>query len=110
ACFGTMVLGMLFAPEQAGLWASFGAIAHASGFVLMFTGLIRVSHSDAEAATMSAIVQGGGYLFAAAGAPVLGALHEVSGGWQVPLLCVLGVVIFYTIALIAAMIVAFRRH
>lgn len=109
ACFGTMVLGMLFAPEFAGVWASFGAIAHASGFVLIFTALVRVSRTDSEAATMSALVQGGGYLFAAVGAPVMGALHENSGAWQVPLLAVLAVAVVYTTALTSAMVVAFRR-
>ncbi|MGM7671906.1 MFS transporter [Microbacterium sp. A93] len=109
ACFGTMVLGMLLAPELAGVWASFGAIAHSSGFVLIFTGLVRVSRTNGEAATMSAFVQGGGYLFAAFGAPLMGALHESSGGWRLPLLGVLAVTIVYTTALIAAMLVAFRR-
>lgn len=109
ACFGTMVLGMLFAPELVGVWAGFGAIAHSSGFVLIFTGLIRVSHSAAEAATMSALVQGGGYLLAAIGAPMLGALHEGTGAWQVPLIAVLVLAIFYTTALVSAMFVAFRR-
>ncbi|MGM7696483.1 MFS transporter [Microbacterium sp. A84] len=109
ACFGTMVLGMLLAPELAGVWASFGAIAHSSGFVLIFTGLVRVSRTNGEAATMSAFVQGGGYLFAAFGAPLMGALHESSGDWRLPLLGVLAVTIVYTTALIAAMLVAFRR-
>ncbi|MGO2931490.1 MFS transporter [Microbacterium sp.] len=108
-CFTVMVIGMLVAPDLAALWASFGAVAHSSGFVLIFTGLVRASRSDAEAATMSALVQGGGYLFAALGAPIMGAVQEASGGWQVPLIAVLAVVVLYTSALISAMAVAFRR-
>lgn len=108
-CFTVMVIGMLVAPDLAALWASFGAVAHSSGFVLIFTGLVRASRSDAEAATMSALVQGGGYLFAALGAPIMGAVQEASGGWQVPLIAVLAVVVLYTTALISAMAVAFRR-
>ncbi|WP_404435401.1 MFS transporter [Microbacterium aerolatum] len=108
--YAVMVIGMLIAPEFAGLWASFGAITHSGGFVLIFTALVRVSRSDAEAATTSAVVQGGGYLFAALGAPVMGALREASGGWQVPLLAITVVVLAYTIALMSAMVVAFRRR
>ncbi|MEW1962070.1 MFS transporter [Microbacterium sp. NPDC077644] len=110
ACFVVMVVGMLIAPELAGVWASFGAITHSSGFVLIFTGLVRVSRSDAEAATMSAVVQGGGYLFAALGAPMMGALREASGGWQLPLLVVAGIVLVYTASLVSAMLTVFRRR
>lgn len=109
ACFGTMVIGMLFAPELAAVWASFGAIAHSSGFVLIFTAMVRVSRSDAEAATMSALVQGGGYVLAALGAPLLGALNEISGGWQVPLFAVIAATAVYSTALVSAMFVALRR-
>lgn len=110
ACFFVMVLGMLIAPDLAGIWASFGAITHSSGFVLIFTALVRVSRSDAEAATMSALVQGGGYLFAALGAPIMGAMREATGGWGVPLSATTGVVVVYTVALTSAMVVAFRRR
>lgn len=110
SCFAVMVIGMLIAPELAAVWAAFGAIAHSAGFVLIFTALVRVSHSDAEAATMSALVQGGGYLFAALGAPVVGAIREASGGWQMPLMAVAAVVAIYIVALTAAMITAFRRR
>src|SRR5690606_13247606 len=105
ACWAAMVFGLLFAPDLAPVWASFGAIAHSSGYVIIFTALVRASRSDAEAATMSAIVQGGDYLFSALGAPVMGALFESSGGWTLPLLTVLGVAGLYTVALVAAMVV-----
>jgi CP family cyanate transporter-like MFS transporter len=59
---------------------------------------------------MSALVQGGGYLFAALGAPVMGALREATGGWQVPLIVTAGVVVVYTAALVSAMAVALRRR
>lgn len=110
AFFGIMVIGMMLSPELAWLWASVGAITHSGGFVLIFTGLVRTSRSDAEAATMSAFIQGGGYLFAALGAPVLGALREASGGWGVPLFAAAMAVIVYTAALVTAMMVAFRRQ
>ncbi|GAB3598786.1 MFS transporter [Microbacterium tumbae] len=108
ACWMLMALGLLFAPELAWLWSAFGAIGHSAGFVIVFTALVRSSRSDAEAATMSALVQGAGYLLAASGAPVLGALNEASGGWQVPLTVVAGMIVVYTSALVSAMVVARR--
>lgn len=108
-CFLVMTAGMLLAPELAAAWASFGAVAHACGFVLIFTGLVRVARSDTEAATMSALVQGGGYLLAALAAPIIGAVNEATGGWSTPLLIVLGVACVYLVALTSAMVVAFRR-
>ncbi len=97
------------AVHVAAVWASFGAIAHSSGFVLIFTAMVRVSRSDAEAATMSALVQGGGYVLAALGAPLLGALNEISGGWQAPMLAVIAATVVYSTALVSAMFVALRR-
>lgn len=107
--FSTMTAGMLIAPELAVVWASFGAIAHSCGFVLIFTGLVRVARSDAEAATMSALVQGGGYLLAAVAAPTIGGVQEATGGWSTPLVIVLALGVVYLVALTSAILVAFRR-
>src|SRR6187431_150503 len=78
-----LTLGLVFAPEQLALWLSVGAIGHAGGFVVIFTTLVAVARTDAEAAGMSALVQGVGYGIGAFGAPIVGALHQVSGGWTV---------------------------
>lgn len=108
-CWAVMVGGMLSAPHLAWLWTSLGAVGHSAGFVIVFTALVRVSRSDAEAATMSALVQGGGYLLAASGAPVLGALHEITGGWTASLWLCAGIVVVYTTVLISAMVAAEGR-
>lgn len=97
-----LLIGMLLAPGLLWLWLIIGAIGHAGGFVVIFTTLVLAARSDAEAAGMSALVQGGGYGIGALGAPVVGALHEVSGGWTVPLLLLLGVAILYCVALLGA--------
>lgn len=103
-CWLSMALGMLLAPEHFWLWASLGAVAHAGGFVVIFTAVVRTARSDAEAATMSAVIQGGGYLFAITGAPLLGALYEATGAWTAPLVAALGLAVLYTLALGAAML------
>ena len=51
---------------------------------------------------MSALVQGGGYGIGALGAPIMGALHEATGGWTVPLAMMVVVAVLYCGALRAA--------
>jgi CP family cyanate transporter-like MFS transporter len=100
--------GMLAAPELTWLWLSFGAIAHSGGFVAIFSALVGIARTDAEATTMSALIQGGGYGIGAFGAPIAGALHEATGGWDVPLWGMLGLAVLYAVALTSAMAVAAR--
>ena len=103
-----LTVGMLVAPEWAAVWLSFGAIGHAGGFVVIFSTLVAIARSDAEAAGMSALVQGGGYGAAALAAPAMGALHEATGGWEAVLLASLVVVLIYCVLLLAAVIVSWR--
>ena len=100
--FLILTVGMLFAPELTWLWLTIGALGHAGGFVVIFTALVVVSRSDNEAAGMSALVQGGGYGIGALGAPIMGALHEATGGWTVPLAMMVVVAVLYCVALLAA--------
>jgi CP family cyanate transporter-like MFS transporter len=44
------------------------------------------------------MVQGGGYTVAATGPLVIGAVHDATGGWTVPLLVILGAVVVMAIA------------
>ena len=97
-----LTLGLVFAPEQLALWLSIGAIGHAGGFVVIFTTLVAVARTDAEAAGMSALVQGVGYGIGAFGAPMLGALHQVSGGWTIGLATILAVSLVYCAVLLLA--------
>jgi MFS transporter, CP family, cyanate transporter len=101
--------GMLFVPDLMWLWLMFGAIAHAGGFVVIFTALVEISHDDAEAAGMSALVQGGGYAIAALGAPAIGAMHEATGGWELAIAVLLAMAVVYTVLLFAALGSARRR-
>ncbi|GGH40228.1 MFS transporter [Microbacterium album] len=85
ACWVTLSAGMLLAPELYPLWVTVGGIAHAGGFVVIFTVMVGIARSDAEAASMSALVQGTAYVAGAAGGPILGAVHDATGGWVAPL-------------------------
>lgn len=101
-----LTVGILLAPELMWLWLCAGAIGHAGGFVVIFTTLVGVARSDREAAGMSALVQGGGYAVGAMGAPVMGALHEATGGWTAGLVLMLVFAVFYCVALLSAFITA----
>jgi CP family cyanate transporter-like MFS transporter len=102
ACWLILSAGMLLAPELFVLWVSLGGVAHAGGFVVIFTVMVGIARSDAEAAGMSALVQGTAYLFGAASAPILGAVHEATGGWTAPLTVTLSLAAGFTVCVMTA--------
>ncbi len=109
-CLSWLILagGLLYAPQHIWLWLTLGAVGHAGGFVVVFAGVVQVARSDAEATTGSAVIQGIGYGISAAGAPLLGALHEETGGWQAPLTVVLVIAVAYCVMLLGASVAAGR--
>ncbi|GAA3623735.1 MFS transporter [Microbacterium awajiense] len=104
-----LMVGLLAWPELLGVWLIAGAIAHAGGFVVIFTLLVQVSRDDAEAAGLSAFVQGVGYAVGALGAPLSGLLHEATGGWTAPLIGMLVLAVVYSGTLLGASALASRR-
>lgn len=103
-----VTVGILCWPTLMWLWLAIGAIGHAGGFVVIFTALVAVARSDSEAAGMSALVQGCGYAVAALGAPFLGWLYEVTGGWTAGLAVLVALAAVYCVALLAAVGAAHR--
>ncbi|CAD6001168.1 MFS transporter [Agreia sp. COWG] len=83
-----MPLGLLLAPDLWFLWSVLGGAAQGGGITIVFIIIVRMSRTDAQARGMSAFVQGGGYLLAATGPSIVGAVHEATGGWSVPLIVV----------------------
>lgn len=109
ACWIIVSAGMLAAPQLLALWAAVGSIAHAGGFVVIFTVLMRVVRTDAEAATGSALVQGLAYVFGTVGAPIAGALHDATGGWTASLGFSLVLGVGFAVLLTCAVVGAQRR-
>ncbi|KZX19997.1 CynX/NimT family MFS transporter [Rathayibacter tanaceti] len=89
ALWCTVPLGLLLAPQLWALWCVLGGTAQGGGFTVVFVLVVRLSRSDAHASRLSATVQGIGYAVAATSPTVLGFAHDVSGGWEAPLLTVL---------------------
>jgi CP family cyanate transporter-like MFS transporter len=83
--------GMLLAPTAAALWSIIAGFGGGGTLVLALSlfGLRTTDH--VQAASLSGMAQGVGYLLAAAGPIAIGALHDASGSWTGALV-VLGVV------------------
>ncbi|MCP9981506.1 hypothetical protein [Actinomadura madurae] len=64
-----------------------------SAFPLAYTLLSLRSPSPSAAARLSGMAQTGGYLLAATGPLAVGVLHEATGGWNVPLVLLLVLVV-----------------
>jgi CP family cyanate transporter-like MFS transporter len=79
------MLGLIAAPGWATLWIVLLGLGTGGGIILglAFVGL-RASHAQ-QAAALSGMAQCVGYLFAATGPALMGALHDALGGWDAAL-------------------------
>ncbi|PBC83767.1 MFS transporter, CP family, cyanate transporter [Streptomyces sp. 2224.1] len=84
--------GLLLAPVAgAWLWAAFLGVGQGGALGLALTMMVLRSGDAHTAARLSGMAQTGGYLLAAAGPLVLGAVHQATHGWTVPLVLLIGV-------------------
>ena len=93
ACYPVGYLGLAFAPV-AGAW--FWALVVGTGlgiFPLVLTLIGLRSRTDAGTAALSGFTQSVGYLMAAVGPLGMGVLYDATGGWTVPLLGLLLLVV-----------------
>ncbi|HTV26272.1 MAG TPA: MFS transporter [Xanthobacteraceae bacterium] len=100
ACLVTAlcVLGLLVAPGLAALWLAVSGGSFGITFILAFA-LIGLRTSDyRRTASLSAMAQATGYLIAAIGPAAFGWLHDLTGGWTVPMLGFVGVAVMQALA------------
>jgi CP family cyanate transporter-like MFS transporter len=77
--------GLLVAPASGTfLWVALFGLAQGSGFALALTLIVLRSATPLVAAQLGGVAQCLGYLLAATGPVVLGALHDRTGGWTWP--------------------------
>ncbi len=81
--------GFLLAPGIAPLWMVFLGFSQGAGLGLGLTFIVLRSPDSDHATRLSGMAQSWGYLFAALGPLVLGALHDVTEAWILPLLLLL---------------------
>jgi CP family cyanate transporter-like MFS transporter len=82
--------GILFAPTPlAVLWVVILGVGQGAAFAIALTLLVLRTQTHDSTAQMSAMAQSVGYLIAGLGPLVVGALHAWSGGWHVPMVFLL---------------------
>ncbi|MFG3255462.1 CynX/NimT family MFS transporter [Streptomyces sp. NPDC048172] len=85
--------GLWFAPQAgAWVWALVLGISNCA-FPLALTMIGMRSRSSAGVVKLSAFAQSTGYLISIPGPLLVGALHDASGGWKVPLLLMTGLML-----------------
>jgi CP family cyanate transporter-like MFS transporter len=90
AAWAALPLGLLLAPQLWVVWMALGGAAQGGGIVVIFALIVRKARDLVENRHMSAFVQAGGYIVAATGPSVIGAVHEATGDWTAPLLVLVG--------------------
>ncbi len=84
------LLGLLIAPDAgAWVWVCLYGVAQGSGFSLALTLMVLRSPDSAVAARLSGVAQLIGYLVAATGPVLLGFVHDLTGGWEWPIVVLL---------------------
>ncbi|MCX5106622.1 MFS transporter [Streptomyces sp. NBC_00439] len=84
---GAGLVGVVLAPAPAGVWAAAVVLGlgQGAGFAVALSLIgLRTGNGD-ETSALSSMAQGTGFLIATIGPLGAGLLHEVSGGWGVPL-------------------------
>ena len=98
AAWATLPVGLIVAPGLWAVWSSLAGVAQGGGITVVFIAIVARSRDLVENRRTSATVQGGGYVIAATGPLVIGAVHDLSGGWTVPMLVILGAVAVMAVA------------
>lgn len=79
------MLGIMFMPGAVVLWVLVAGFGCGASLVVALSLFGLRAHTHQQAAALSGMAQSIGYLFAAAGPPLFGALHGWTGAWFWPL-------------------------
>jgi CP family cyanate transporter-like MFS transporter len=85
------VCGLLVAPAALLLWVGLAGVSAGSAIVVALSLVGLRTRTPQEASSLSGMTQGVGYLVAASGPFLAGALHTLTGSWVTPLLLVVAV-------------------
>lgn len=78
--------GILLAPTAVPIvWVVLLGLGQGSAFPIALTLLVLRTRTAVATTQLSAMAQSAGYLIAAAGPALIGALHATSGGWRAPM-------------------------
>lgn len=85
------VLGLLLAPDALTAWALCAGLGAGASLNMSLTLMAERARDSVASSALSGMSQSVGYLFAALGPPVFGALHGINGEWTLSLLVLLAV-------------------
>lgn len=104
----TALVGLLVAPLWAtSLWFVLLGLAQGSALSLALLFIVRRAPDTRHAAQLSSMAQCCGYLLASAGPSALGAVHDLTAGWLVPLIVLLVILLPQTLS---GLLAARSRH
>jgi len=84
------LLGFLLLPHgPVAIWAVVLGLGQGAAIGLSLTMMVLRSVDHAQAMALSGMAQGGGYLIAAGGPALIGAIYDMTGSWTVPFLVLL---------------------
>jgi CP family cyanate transporter-like MFS transporter len=86
------IAGVLAAPSVALLWMFVLGIGQGAALGLGLILPVLRGRTPAEVASMTAMAMGVGYLVAATGPALVGAVHDATDGWDAPLVVLLGMI------------------
>jgi MFS transporter, CP family, cyanate transporter len=99
ACCAVGYLGLMSAPTSlAYLWMTILGIGQGMAISLALSFIVARARDVHQAAHLSTMAQSVGYLIASVGPLSVGVLHDVTGGWTVPMLALTAVLIPLLIA------------
>lgn len=97
AVLGFVLLLVAQGPALVAVVGFLGAVESAA-FGLGLALVVQRSTDAETAGSLSALTQGGGFALAATGPLLVGAIHQATGGWQLPLTLMLGVSVLLALA------------
>ncbi|MDT7680223.1 MAG: transporter, family, cyanate transporter [Pseudonocardiales bacterium] len=99
ACSGVGFAGLLVAPVAgAYLWMSLLGIGTGTAISLALLFIVQRAPDIRHAAQLSSMAQCFGYILAGLGPFALGAVHDATGGWTVPLLLLIALLVPQAVA------------
>lgn len=91
------IAGILLVPQLLLFWVALAGVGAGSSIVLALAMFGLRTRHHRQTAALSGMAQSLGYLFAASGPIVIGALHDGTGSWTVPLLVLCGLLAAQTV-------------
>jgi MFS transporter, CP family, cyanate transporter len=82
-------IGLIIAPAAVLVWGALAGLSTGASIGMSLTLMAQRARNHSTAAALSGMSQSIGYVIAALGPILFGALHTVSGGWLLPLLLLL---------------------